>query len=602
MVIGGNRTENFEEHVYLALNDVATASMDFAEKKYLCESKALKNLASQRAGYVLIEKFDEFCKNEHIEYFLFAKTLQGAVAYQGFIPDSATIEIAMIRPEYLRFEKAFIEYQNVKKELPFLLSAFHNQKKTIRRLRPEISLRASFQVFLDNGEPVYTNKSIPLYAKNSILISIFDEVSDDKDFEKYHAQRMKLANLLARKITKLKDPSQNAGKKNFTKVLAKVLPWRIANNHAWKLAGKYNGKDTANYRRVAYSFSKRIPRDQLYPLKRLKFGSTELLCPQDTSTWVNEDLELLKKSIKILQKDTLKIMLEIDRICRENNIGYFICGGTLLGYMRHGGFIPWDDDIDIGMLRADYNRFMSLASKHLGSDFFLQTRESDPLIPYLFSKVRLNNSEYVTSYNEERDFHKGICVDIFPFDKVPNNEAELLEHRSKVVAKAKSHNKVANNQLPPPSKKEPIRNLSGIIARLMGMRQRRKYRRKSLIETQRQYDKIVTSLNGVESYTYVASFIPTFTMTRLEDLIPYQDVPFEEVVLRAPANPEIFLRMQYGDFEALPPLHQQRGHELLWWNDKEVDSRDLYSQKMKSPETTGEKYEHNEKEQLLGQP
>ena len=579
MVIDGDNDKNSnkstKEVLYVSFSDDMISSEVSASQKYQDEAKALKNIVSQEAGYTLIEEFDEFCSSEKIEYFFFSNGLQGVVAYQGFIPDTSFVEIAMTRPQYLKLEKA-VENWDKPKKLPFLLSPYHNNKKTIRRLRPQISLRTPPPVYLDTGEPIYTNESIPLYANNVVMISIFDEVSNDRDIEKFHVFRMSIANFFANSITKIKESGQGDEKSPFTKVFSRLLPWRLANNHAWRLAGKYNGKGKDNLRRVLYSLSKSIPRAHLYPLKRLKFGPVSVLCPQNTTTWINEDLDLLKKTIKILQDDALAVMVEIDRICRENKIGYFICGGTMLGYVRHGGFIPWDDDIDIGMLREDYNQFLAVAKEQLSDEFFLQTRESDSLIPYLFSKVRLNNSEYITSYNVDRNFHKGICVDIFPFDKVPVAEKDLRNHMNKVMAKSKAHNKVANNQIPPPAIKEPIRSPSSLIARLIGLLQRRKYWSKSLADTQKQYDEAVTALNDCDKYTSVASFVPTFTMTRLEDLVPYQNVSFENVQLLAPAKPEVFLKMQYGDYFALPPLHQQRGHELLWWSNRDTDSREMY--------------------------
>lgn len=110
-------------------------------------------------------------------------------------------------------------------------------------------------------------------------------------------------------------------------------------------------------------------------------------------------------------------MLElVDRICRHNNIPYFAIGGTLLGAVRHGGFIPWDDDLDIAMLRNDYNRFLEVAQKELTGKFFLQTTLTDQ--DYYREHARIRNSD-TTGICEHYEMHKcnnGIYLDILPLE------------------------------------------------------------------------------------------------------------------------------------------------------------------------------------------
>ena len=88
-----------------------------------------------------------------------------------------------------------------------------------------------------------------------------------------------------------------------------------------------------------------------------------------------------------LQLVELEILLEVDRVCRENGIEYFLDGGTAVGAVRHGGFIPWDDDVDIGMTRENYEKFLEIAPEKLKNDYFLQTRKTDKKAPYMYAKV-----------------------------------------------------------------------------------------------------------------------------------------------------------------------------------------------------------------------
>ena len=117
------------------------------------------------------------------------------------------------------------------------------------------------------------------------------------------------------------------------------------------------------------------------------------------------------------QKVMLEILLEVHRVCEKHQITYWLDYGTLLGAVRHKGFIPWDDDVDISMPRDEYDRFCKIAPQEITGKFFFQTQETDKGYPRNFAKVRMNGTMLVEHHETDKEnYHQGIYIDIFPFD------------------------------------------------------------------------------------------------------------------------------------------------------------------------------------------
>lgn len=130
-------------------------------------------------------------------------------------------------------------------------------------------------------------------------------------------------------------------------------------------------------------------------------------------------MEYKEQELQQLQQALYQTLAEVDRICRKHGIRYFVTGGTAVGAYFWGKILPWDDDVDVGMMRPDYERFAAIAQKELGDRFFLQTPDTEPHTPFFFMKVRMNGSRFSESTFKDIKMHQGIYVDIFPFDKVP---------------------------------------------------------------------------------------------------------------------------------------------------------------------------------------
>lgn len=143
------------------------------------------------------------------------------------------------------------------------------------------------------------------------------------------------------------------------------------------------------------------------------------------------------------QKVLIELLSIFDKICKKYNIAYMLFAGTALGAVRHNGFIPWDDDLDIVMLRCDYDRFLEVAERELDIEKYYLQKEFSAHWPMFFSKLRKNNTACMERYiPKDKETHQGIYIDIFPCDNLSDNPilCKLQFLASKVVI-AKSLNK-----------------------------------------------------------------------------------------------------------------------------------------------------------------
>ena len=507
----------------------------------------------------LLELFDALCQKEGLAYFAIENLLIGAAIYQDTVPGScdAPYRLGMLRNDY---EKCLTCLRRLAWESGISLHEYYDAACKYPLPEKRISLS-------EERDPRICIQIVP-----------FDTVPEDfylsegfKDDTAYNSQRYEKLISYRCGSRQFDDKKMNLSPEERKEYLH-YLQTADAREEAARMdafAQTFNGDERWNrYGRFSLGQSKTIKSSDLFPLQRVPFRGIMVNIPRDYSAWQPMLNDELKRQVSAIQKANMLLLEEFDRVCGELGLGYFVCGGTMLGYMRHSGFIPWDDDIDCAMLRKDYDRFLAEAGPLLKENFFLQTRETDPNIPYLYSKIRLDNTEYATEYNAERDFHIGISMDLFPFDYLPDNPAKRKAFREKAFALSRAHYRNANAQLPYP--KQVCKPLSKLEERYIKEQKEKLdyYWSQDLAKTQQDYLDHVTFYNKegeAGKLRTVASFVPTYTQIDVSDLLPYQRGRFENLDVSVPRRPDIFLTMQYQDYMTPPPKHNQIAHRLVRW-------------------------------------
>lgn len=260
---------------------------------------------------------------------------------------------------------------------------------------------------------------------------------------------------------------------------------------------------------------------------------------------INDGYSGKLSALRTLEKDMLR---EIDRICRKHDIRYFICYGTMLGAVRHGGFIPWDDDIDVAMLRGEFEKFRKVAPAELDKRFSYESFTNRNGYHYFFDRVTAKDTYFASKYSDGYDMPKGISVDIFVVDNVPANEKAAYRHWKRLMRKRM----LMNVRWKDTARKGKLYLLSKLLLPLLRLR--------SMDSYSAAYDKAVRRFEHKDTgYVMPASsdhkYRGTFKKECFEQVIPYR---FDDVDTFIPVGYEEFLRAWYTeDYMKMLPLSEQ---------------------------------------------
>lgn len=251
----------------------------------------------------------------------------------------------------------------------------------------------------------------------------------------------------------------------------------------------------------------------------------------------------------------LDLFLKFAEVCKKHNLTFWGDGGTLLGAVRHNGFIPWDDDMDIIMHREDYNKLMIIGPKEFCEPYFLQTPHTDPNYGYSFAKLRNSNTTCMPTVFAKADFNHGIHIDIFPLDEI--NLDTFEQEKAKIT--------------------EHIMKCSSFMKRnsvdLLNERQLENYHKYWTENPAQEYDAIhcIASNPAYKGSGHVANCTVTSLKSSaqiwkkdwFEETVMHR---FEMIEIPMPYMIDERLKAQYGNYMQFPPIEERsRWHpDVLW--------------------------------------
>ncbi len=260
-------------------------------------------------------------------------------------------------------------------------------------------------------------------------------------------------------------------------------------------------------------------------------------------------IEISPDELKKLQQHELEMLVEVDRICRKNNINYTIIGGTLLGAVRHGGFIPWDDDADVAMLRPEYERFCECCIKELDySRFYFQNMDITPGYRWGYAKIRRKDTLFLRENQEHMPYEQGVFLDIFPQDTVPDKFLLQRIHAFRCFVVRK----LLWSEIGRISESNRIKKLIyALMSKIPLEWIRTRYKKLIIYNTDSEYVRTLTFPTPKRKCGYRRSWITDTA-----------EIMFEHRQFLGVQDYDGWLKWEFGDYMALPPENKRKAHPV----------------------------------------
>lgn len=255
--------------------------------------------------------------------------------------------------------------------------------------------------------------------------------------------------------------------------------------------------------------------------------------------------------MNVLQKRLVDILKWFHEFCESNDLKYYVLGGTLLGAIRHKGFIPWDDDIDVGIPRDDYDRLKKIMENANGR-YILETPESKKK-DFVYSYCKLYDTETTLVENTRYKTKRGIYLDIFPLDGIGNTLEESKVNFKKID---RINNIISTKTCALSKRRKLYKNLAIIASRCVP---------RFIINWKKQIEKVndICKSRPYNDYKYVGNLLGNWhekEIAKREWFGTPKLIDFENIKIYAPSNYDAYLTNVYGNYMVPPPIEKQKTH------------------------------------------
>ena len=247
----------------------------------------------------------------------------------------------------------------------------------------------------------------------------------------------------------------------------------------------------------------------------------------------------------------LELYDELKRICEVLNIDCFAVDGTLLGAIRHKGFIPWDDDMDFGMFREEYDVFFERAPKIVSDNFFIQTYKTDKYWYKPYIKIRKKGTLAVEPGQMDLNINHGISIDIFPFDKINSKSSKRKKELLRFICYLRLR-RPRNISF----KYRLVSFLSLIIFPIRNQANQTLYR----LATKNNNKEDVDSFFCVYNSFYATEYVYNINLFLRGGFVI---IPFENTTIKIPANFDYILSHEYGDYMSFPSEEKRKPKHII---------------------------------------